>query len=61
MWPAAYPGVIAVGALAADGQNRAQFSNYGRWVDVYAPAINVIPLAGCGVGLGQCHHRFVQR
>ena len=39
-FPAALPGVIAVGGLAADGQ--AWFSNFGGWVDACAPAIDVV-------------------
>lgn len=39
-WPAALPGVVAVGAL--DCSRPAWFTNHGPWVDACAPGVDVV-------------------
>ena len=39
-YPAAFPKVLAVGATDS-ADNRASFSNYGEWIDVVAPGVNI--------------------
>ena len=38
--PSNYEPIVAVGAIQSNG-NRASFSNYGDWVDICAPGVNI--------------------
>lgn len=40
MYPAAYNGVISV-AATDENDKKARFSNYGNWIDISAPGVNI--------------------
>ena len=56
-YPAYYEHMIAVAATDSD-DNKASFSNYGNWVDIAAPGVDILSLRAEGTSSGTVHDDY---
>ncbi len=57
VYPAFYENVIAVAATDSNDQ-RARFSNYGDWVDLAAPGVDILSLRATGTSRGTIYDQY---
>lgn len=57
VYPAFYENVIAVAATDSNDQ-RAPFSNYGDWVDLAAPGVDILSLRAAGTSRGTVYDQY---
>jgi len=56
-YPACYDHVISVAATNSNDQ-KASFSNYGDWVDIAAPGVDVLSLRASGTSMGTVYNSY---
>ncbi|KKM02889.1 hypothetical protein LCGC14_1779920, partial [marine sediment metagenome] len=59
-YPACYDNVITVAATNS-GDQKAGFSNYGDWVDVAAPGVDILSLRAHGTSLGTPYDKYTTK
>lgn len=57
LYPASLPGVISVGATDSKDQ-MASFSNYGGWVSLSAPGVDILSLRAWGTSIGNVQDAY---
>ncbi|MFZ0034685.1 MAG: S8 family serine peptidase [Sedimentisphaerales bacterium] len=56
-YPAAYNSVISVAATDSN-DDKASFSNYGSWVDLAAPGVDILSLRASGTSMGMVYDAY---
>jgi len=56
-YPGGYNNVIAVAATDSNDE-KASFSNYGDWVDIAAPGVDILSLRGGGTAMGTTYDSY---
>jgi subtilisin family serine protease len=56
-YPGAYERMISVAATNSD-DGKASFSNFGEWIDIAAPGVDILSLRGSGTALGTVYDEY---